>query len=171
MVGKMTLEEKNNLTIGYDVEKANTGCVGLSGSAPRVGFPGFCLHDAGNGVRNADGVSGFASGIHIGATWNATLAYERAVFMGAEFKKKGVNVALGPVVGMLAQLHCMGYVLTCLRLGPIGRIAEGGRNFEGFAADAYMNGILGAQSVRGLQENVIASIKHWVREAKYGGRH
>jgi beta-glucosidase len=33
--------------------------------------------------------------------------------MAKEFKSKGVQVALGPVVG------------------PIGRIAEGGRNWEG----------------------------------------
>ncbi|KJY01517.1 beta-glucosidase like protein [Zymoseptoria brevis] len=142
MVGKMTLEEMNNLTVGQST--AHTGCVGLSGSAPRVGFPGMCLHDAGNGVRDTDGVNAYASAVHIGASWNSTLAYQRARFMGAEFKRKGVNVALGPVVG------------------PIGRIAQGGRNWEGFGADAYLDGILGAQSVKGLQESVIASIKHWI---------
>ncbi|KAK0282828.1 hypothetical protein LTR91_006573 [Friedmanniomyces endolithicus] len=142
MVGNMSLEEMNNVTLG--VVDTTSGCVGVSGSAPQHGFPGLCFHDAGNGVRNTDGVNAYASGIHIGASWNATLAYERAQFMGAEFKRKGVNVALGPVVG------------------PIGRIAEGGRNFEAFAADPYLDGILGAQSVIGLQESVIASIKHFV---------
>lgn len=137
----MTLEEMNNITIGYPT---NTGCVGMSGSAPRVGFPGFCLHDAGNGVRDVDGVNAYASGIHVGASWNTSLAYSRAVYMGAEFKKKGVNVALGPVVG------------------PIGRIAEGGRNWEGFAADPYLDGILGAQTIVGLQQSVIACVKHFV---------
>jgi beta-glucosidase len=142
MVDRMTLEEMNNLTVGQST--AHTGCVGLSGSAPRVGFPGFCLHDAGNGVRDTDGVNAYASAVHIGASWNSTLAYQRAQFMGVEFKKKGVNVALGPVVG------------------PIGRIAEGGRNWEGFGADPFLDGVLGAQSIRGLQESVIASIKHWI---------
>ncbi|KAK5733195.1 hypothetical protein LTR17_009937 [Elasticomyces elasticus] len=142
MVSNMSLEEMNNVTLG--VVDTTSGCVGVSGSAPRVGFPGLCLHDAGNGVRNTDGVNAYASGIHIGASWNATLAYERAQFMGAEFKRKGVNVALGPVVG------------------PIGRIAEGGRAFEGFGADPFLNGVLGARSVIGLQESVIASIKHFV---------
>ena len=37
----------------------------------------------------------------------------RGLYMGREHKGKGVNVALGPVVG------------------PIGRIASGGRNWEG----------------------------------------
>ncbi|KAK0316220.1 hypothetical protein LTR82_012248 [Friedmanniomyces endolithicus] len=142
MVGNMSLEEMNNVTLG--VVDTTSGCVGVSGSAPQHGFPGMCFHDAGNGVRNTDGVNAYASGLHIGASWNATLAYERAQYMGAEFKRKGVNVALGPVVG------------------PIGRIAEGGRNFEAFAGDPYLDGILGAQSVIGLQESVIASIKHFV---------
>ena len=42
------------------------------------------------------------------------------------------------------------------------RLTSGGRNWEGFAADPYLNGILGAQSVTGLQESVISSIKHFV---------
>ena len=142
MVAKMSLEEMNNIT--YGISDPRTGCVGVSGGVPRLGFPGLCLHDAGNGVRNTDGVNAYASGVHIGASWNASLAYERAQYMGTEFKKKGVNVALGPVVG------------------PTGRIAEGGRNWEGFAADPYLNGILGAQSVIGLQESVISSVKHFV---------
>ncbi|KAF2769308.1 putative beta-glucosidase [Teratosphaeria nubilosa] len=141
-VAKMSLEEMNNVTLG--VTDTSTGCVGVSGGAMSIGYPGMCLHDAGNGVRNTDGVNAYASGIHIGASWNATLAYGRAQFMGREFKGKGINVALGPVVG------------------PLGRIAEGGRNWEAFAADPYLDAILGAQSVIGLQESVIASVKHFV---------
>ena len=146
MVAKMTPKEMNNVT--YGISGHGTGCVGVSGGVPRLGFPGLCLHDAGNGVRNTDGVNGYASGLSIGASFNASLALERGRFMGAEFKKKGVNVALGPVVG------------------PIGRIAEGGRNWEGFASDPYLNGVLGAQSVVGLQESVIASVKHFIATNK-----
>lgn len=107
MVSNMTLEEMNNVTLGFI--NSDNGCVGKSGSVPRLGFPGLCLHDAGNGVRATDGVNAYASGVSIGASWNASLAYERGRFMGREFKKKGVQVALGPVVG------------------PIGRIATGGQ--------------------------------------------
>ncbi|KAM0717262.1 hypothetical protein Q7P37_007114 [Cladosporium fusiforme] len=142
IVSKMTLEEMNNVTVGF--VNSDNGCVGKSGSVPRLDFPGLCLHDAGNGVRLADGVNAYASGITVGASWNTTLAHQRAQFMGREFKAKGVHVALGPVVG------------------PIGRIATGGRNWEGFAADPYIDGILGAQTIRGLQESVIASVKHFV---------
>lgn len=82
-------------------------------------------------------------------SWNRDLAKARAVYMGKEFRKKGVNMILGPVVG------------------PIGRVTLGGRNWEGFAADPYLSGILAAESVKGLQsQNVATSLKvrqseHW----------
>lgn len=62
--------------------------------------------------------------------------------MGGEFKAKGVNVALGPVVG------------------PLGRMAEGGRNWEGFSNDPYLTGSLAAETIRGTQSvGVITSTK------------
>lgn len=142
LVSQMTLEEMNNLTSGITTN--TTGCSGVSGAVPRLGFPGFCLQDAGNGVRAYDGVSAFASGLSVGASWNSTLAYQRAKYMGTEFKTKGANIILGPVVG------------------PLGRIARGGRNWEGMTNDPYLAGILGAVTVKGLQESVIACVKHYI---------
>ena len=110
----MTLEEKANITVGYTPD---TGCSGVTGSVTRLNWPGICLSDAGNGVRNTDLVNGWPSGIHVGASWNRNLAYQRALQMGGEFKTKGVHVALGPVVG------------------PLGRVSESGRNWEGFSND------------------------------------
>lgn len=112
----MTLSEMNNVTLGFAVSAGTvatgSACSGISGGVPRLGYPGMCFNDAGNGVRSQDGVSAFSSGVSVGASWNAMLAYERGLYMGAEFQRKGINVALGPVVG------------------PIGRVAEGGRNWE-----------------------------------------
>ena len=99
-----------NLTGGI---QANSACSGIIPAIPRLGFPGLCLSDAGNGVRSTDFVSSWPSGLSVGASWNRDLARKRAVAMAGEFRTKGVNVALGPVVG------------------PLGRIATGGRNWEG----------------------------------------
>lgn len=110
----MTPSERANITVGHT---PSTSCGGETGSAPRVGFPGLCLADAGNGLRNTDFVNGWSSGLHVGATWNRNLSYERALHIGGEFRRKGVNVLLGPVVG------------------PVGRVVEGGRNWEGFSVD------------------------------------
>ncbi len=99
----------------------------------------FQTPDAGHGVRATDFVSGFAGGVSVGASWNKDLAHARAAAMGAEFKKKGVNVALGPVVG------------------PIGRIATGGRNWEGFSNDPYLCGALAAGTVEGIQQSGVTA--------------
>ena len=62
--------------------------------------------------------------------------------MGGEFRRKGVNIALGP------------------NAGPLGRIPLAGRNWEGFSVDPYLSGQLNAETVTGYQEaGVIANIK------------
>ena len=92
---------------------SNTSCSGMIPGIPRLNFPGLCLSDAGNGLRNTDFVSSWPSGIHVGASWNKALARQRGAGMGGEFRTKGVNVLLGPVVG------------------PLGRVVLSGRNWEG----------------------------------------
>ncbi|KAM3086204.1 hypothetical protein ACMFMG_000341 [Clarireedia jacksonii] len=142
LVAQMTLAEKANITTGHT---APNGCSGVTGSVERLGFPGLCLSDAGNGLRATDFVNAWPSGLHVGATWNRELSYQRAYNMGGEFKAKGVNVALGPVVG------------------PLGRVPEGGRNWEGFSNDPYLCGQLAAETVQGIQDaGVIASVKHFI---------
>ena len=140
LLADMTNEEKNNLTYGFAT--TTNSCGGISGSAPRVGFPGLCLQDAENGVRGTDMVNGYPSALHVGASWNRELTYARGLHMGAEFKAKGVSVALGPVAG------------------PIGKIPRGGRNWEGFTNDPYLSGALNFETIVGMQRNVIACIKH-----------
>jgi beta-glucosidase len=126
----MTNDEKNRITYGY--RSNTTDCSGTSYGAPRVNFSGICLQDAGQRIRGAELVNAYASGIHAGASWNRDLAYARAYYMGAEFRRKGINVA-----------------------GPIGRIARGGRNWEGFSNDPYLAGALTGDSVRGLRASSI----------------
>ncbi|KAJ4155552.1 hypothetical protein LMH87_000791 [Akanthomyces muscarius] len=143
LVSKMTLEEKVSLTGGTN--GIDNGCSGNIANVSRVGFPGMCLSDAGQGLRATDFVSSFPSGIHVGASWNKDLTARRGAAMADEFKKKGVNVLLGPVVG------------------PAWRVMLSGRNWEGFAADPYLSGSLAAQSVIGIQgQGVITSTKHFI---------
>ncbi|KAL7626501.1 glycoside hydrolase 3 [Parahypoxylon ruwenzoriense] len=143
LVGQMTLEEKVNITRGFTV--SDNVCPGITGTVPRLGWPGMCLHDAGNGVRATDLVNSYPSAIHVGASWDKRMAYKRAYYMGQEFKAKGVNVLLGP------------------NAGPLGRIPLGGRNWEGFSVDPYLSGQLIAETIVGHQDaGVIASIKHFI---------
>ncbi|RFU35240.1 hypothetical protein B7463_g1164, partial [Scytalidium lignicola] len=143
LVSKMTLDEKVNTTAGTSIQL--NGCSGNIPPIPRLNFPGMCLSDAGNGVRSTDFVNSYPSGLHVGAAWNKDLAYNRGLHMGGEFRTKGVNVALGPVVG------------------PLGRVATGGRNWEGFSNDPYLCGAFAAETVHGIQQTgVITSTKHFI---------
>ncbi|KAH8753831.1 glycosyl hydrolase family 3 N terminal domain-containing protein [Diaporthe sp. PMI_573] len=143
MVGNMTLPEKVNVTTG-------TGwmmglAVGTNAPATLVGFPQLQLQDGPLGLRFADNASAFPAGITVGATWNKELMYDRGKAHGNEARAKGINVLLGPCVG------------------PLGRMPAGGRNWEGFGADPYLQGIAGAETIKGIQsEGVMANIKHFV---------
>ncbi|TRX92471.1 hypothetical protein FHL15_006638 [Xylaria flabelliformis] len=140
LVGQMTLEEKTNVTRGFTVP--DNICAGNTGTVPRLNWPGLCLHDAGNGVRATDLVTSFPSALHVGASWDRNLTYQRGLYMGMEFKTKGVNVLLGP------------------NAGPLGRTPLGGRTWEGFSVDPYLSGQLVAESIVGHQDaGVISTLK------------
>ena len=119
IVSQMTLEERANITVGFGT--SGTLCAGVTGSVPRLGLKGLCLADAGQGLRNTDHVNAYPAGVTVGASWNKALTYQRGAHMASEFKKKGVNVLLGPVIGGL------------------GRVARGGRNWEAFSNDREPN--------------------------------
>ncbi|KAL3496280.1 glycosyl hydrolase family 3 N terminal domain-containing protein [Aspergillus germanicus] len=152
LVSQLTLEEKVILAAGYP---STTGCAGMIAAIERVDFPGLCLQDAGHGVHNTDFVHSWPSNIHIGASWNSDLAYKKALAQGGEFRRKGVNVMLGPSVG------------------PLGRVVTGGRNWEGYSVDPYLSGILVKQTVLGTQKaGVVPTTKHYIaneQESYRGG--
>ncbi|KAN0079808.1 glycoside hydrolase family 3 protein [Tylopilus felleus] len=140
LISNFTIEQKVNITTGVGWE--NGLCVG---NIPAVGgFPGLCLQDSPLGVRFAQLVSSFPAGITAASTWNRALIRARGVAMGQEFKAKGVNIALGPMMNM-------------------GRIAQGGRNWEGFGADPYLSGESAYETILGLQSaGVQATAKHYI---------
>ncbi|ORX38353.1 beta-glucosidase [Kockovaella imperatae] len=141
-VSQLTLEEKVSLTAGYP---SGTGCSGFLNPIDRLNFPGICVSDAGNGLRGTELVSSWPGGIHVGASWNRELAYDRGEGMGGEYQKKGVNMMLGPVVG------------------PIGRVVQGGRVWEGFGTDPYLSGQLTYETVLGVQSTGVGtSTKHFI---------
>lgn len=143
VVANMTLAEKVNLTTGTGLYMGP--CVGNTGSALRFGIPNLCLQDSALGIASTDNVTAFPAGITVGATFNKALMYARGLAIGAEARGKGVNIQLGPTVG------------------PLGRKPRGGRNWEGFGADPVLQGIGGAETIKGMQANgVIATVKHLI---------
>ncbi|CUA72730.1 beta-glucosidase [Rhizoctonia solani] len=142
VVSQMTLEEKVNLTTGVGTSSV---CAGNTGAVPRFNIPSLCLQDGPAGVRPADFASQFPAQVTVGATWDRELIYERAAALGAEFRGKGIHVALAPVTG-----------------GPLGRSPLGGRNWEGFSSDPYLSSVGSYLSVKGFQDKgVVATSKHY----------
>lgn len=114
-----------------EVDRIPSVCVGMTGSAHRVGFPQLCLQDSALGVRSTDNITAFPAGITTGATWDKDLMYQRGVALGQEFRGKGANVYLGPTVG------------------PLGRKPRGGRSWEGFGVDPVLQAIGAKQTITG----------------------
>jgi beta-glucosidase len=142
-VADLTLLEKVNVTSGIGWMQGK--CVGNTGDLPRLNQPGLCLQDGPLGVRFADFITGFPAGITAGATFNKDLIYDRAAEIAKQHRGKGIDVMLGPSTG------------------PVGTKALGGRIWEGFGADPYLQGIAGALSVEGIQDQgVVANAKHYI---------
>lgn len=143
LVEKMTLPEKVNISTGVGWRMGLS--VGNTAPAIHVGFPSLALQDGPLGLRFADNATAFPAGLTVGATWNKTLMFERGQAHGQEARLKGINVLLGPCVG------------------PLGRMPAGGRNWEGFGADPYLQGVAAAETIKGIQgEGVMATIKHFI---------
>ncbi|KAK9469494.1 glycosyl hydrolase family 3 N terminal domain-containing protein [Lipomyces arxii] len=143
LVKGLTLVEKINITTGTGWMMGP--CVGNTGEIPRVGFPSLCLQDSPTGIRMTDFNSVFPAGLSVAATFNKNLMYLRGRAMGQENRAKGINAILGPC------------------LGPIGRAPEGGRNWEAFGSDPYLQGVASFQTVQGIQEEgVMATAKHYI---------
>ena len=139
-VAQLSLEEKCHLTAGV-----GGPCGGNIPSVPRMNLSSFCLQDAPSGV--GDGVlysTAFVGGIHIAATWDRDLFYQRAVAIGKEFRGKGIHYALGPMIN-------------------IDRNARHGRNWEGFGSDPYLSGENAFFYIQGVQDQgVVATPKHYI---------
>ncbi|KHE86727.1 glycoside hydrolase family 3 protein [Neurospora crassa] len=149
LTSQMTLLELQNLTRGFPGP-----CVGNTGSIDRLSIPPLCFYDGPSGVRGQEFASAFPAGIHLAATWDADLMYRYGRAVGAEYRGKGVNIALGPLAG------------------PLGRVAKGGRNWEGLGSDPYLAGVGMGRIVEGVQgEGVIATAKHFLlNEQEYRRR-
>jgi beta-glucosidase len=134
---QMTLEEKIGL------------CSGGKGDAfrgvERLHIPPLRYTDGPRGPhRGGADCTTFPTGVCIGATWDPQLVYEAGQVMGSETRAQGCGMLLGP--GLNIQ-----------------RDPLGGRFFEYYTEDPYLNGQIITASVDGIQsEQVAACLKHFI---------
>ena len=131
---------------------------GYTPGIPRLGIPALLMSDASLGVTNpgfreGDTATALPASIALGATFNPDLARRSGQMVGREARSKGLNVQLA---GGL-NLH---------------RDPRNGRNFEYLSEDPWLTGVLGAESVKGIQgEQVISTVKHFSLNCNETNRH
>ncbi|MCI0610596.1 MAG: glycoside hydrolase family 3 C-terminal domain-containing protein, partial [Anaerolineae bacterium] len=141
LLSQMTLDEKISMLAGADLWH--------SIPVPRLGIPVFKVTDGPNGARGAWGDMGPESvatpvGIALGATWNPDLIEKVGNVLADEVKAKGAHILLAPTV----NIH---------------RTPIAGRNFECFAEDPYLSGMIASAYIKGIQDKGVgACIKHFV---------
>lgn len=142
-LAKLSLNDKINIVTGVGWSKGP--CVGNTPAISSIGYPQLCLQDGPLGVRYANGINAFTPGIQAASTWDRDLIRQRGQFMAEETRGLGIHVLLGPVAG------------------PLGKIPSGGRNWEGFGSDPYLQGIAMAETIEGMQAvGVQATAKHFL---------
>ncbi|KAI7882447.1 glycoside hydrolase [Lichtheimia hyalospora FSU 10163] len=141
VVDQMSIEQMVNLTTGTGW---GSTCVGNTRPIGDDLFPVLCLQDGPIGPRLANNVTAGLSGITIAQTFDKAAFHDRGVYMGKEFRGKGINVQLGPCVDPM-------------------RSPWAGRLWEAFGEDPYLAGVATSETVKGIQsQNVAATIKHYI---------
>ncbi|PFH46305.1 glycoside hydrolase family 3 protein [Amanita thiersii Skay4041] len=152
-IAGFSLEEKISTATG--VGWMGGRCVGNIAPIEPIrgrGWPGLCLEDSPLGVRFGDFVTAFPTAVNTAATFKRSLMRMRGLFMGQEHVGKGVNVALGPMMNL-------------------GRVAQGGRNWEGFGADPFLAGEGAYETILGMQQaGVQACAKHLINNEQENKR-
>ena len=142
-LAKLSQNDKISIVTGIGWNKGL--CVGNTARIGAINYPQLCLQDGPLGIRFGTGTNAFTPGIQAASTWDLDLIRQRGAYIGAEAKGCGVHVLLGPAPG------------------PLGKIPNGGRNWEGFGADPYLQGIASAVTIEGIQSSgVQATVKHYI---------
>ncbi|MCB9850014.1 MAG: glycoside hydrolase family 3 C-terminal domain-containing protein [Phycisphaerales bacterium] len=134
LVSNMTIEEKTSFVYGETTFSLRP--------VSRLGIPKFHFADGPLGIRTGQGTA-FPASIAWASSWDVDLIHRAGIAMGEEFRNKGRHVWLGP---------CMNIV----------RVPHGGRNFETYGEDPYLNSRMAVATITGAQsQGVVACAKHY----------
>ena len=106
----------------------------------RLGIPLLFCEEAPHG-HMAIGATVFPSGIAQASTWNPELLEQMGEVMGEEIRLQGAQVGYGPVLDIV-------------------RDPRFSRVEETMGEDPYLAGTLGTAVVKGMQKNVVSTLKH-----------
>lgn len=135
IINGMTLEEKLDMLVGSPDGKGFKGI-------PRLGISDLLCQDGPRGPHVTNSTA-FPTCINFGATWNPALISKAATAMALEGKAQNIGVLLGPSLNILRD--------------PLG-----GRFFEYYTEDPFLNSKITASFVTGFQSQQVAvCLKHY----------
>lgn len=147
IIAGMSLEEK----VAMLHAKTNMSSEGI----PRLNIQEIRYTDGPFGIReeNGDGfrplgwttdtATYFPTGSALAATWSPELSYKYGDAMGKEARLRGKDIVLGPAIN-------------------IQRLPVGGRTYEYFSEDPFLNSKLAVAYVKGMQDaGTAACVKHF----------
>lgn len=141
LLEQLTLEEKVLLLTGRDSWSLHP--------LPRIGLRSMVVSDGPAGVRGdswderSPSVN-FPSPTALSATWDEGVVHAVGRGLGAEARRKSVDVVLAPTINLQ-------------------RSPYGGRHFETFSEDALLTARTATAYVRGIQDHGVgATLKHYV---------
>jgi len=143
LLRELTLQEKARLMHGAALAPSETGY--LASRLEARGIPGLHMVDGPRGVTPATGLqaTAFPVGMARGATWDPGLERRVGRAMGLETRAAGADVLLAPTISVL-------------------RHPRWGRAQETYGEDPVHIGAMAVPFVEGVQENVLATAKHFV---------
>ena len=111
----------------------------------RLGIPIYFAEECPHGLM-AVGATVYPTGLGLAATWDEELLYKVGDAIGAEAAGRGAQFGYGPVL-------------------DIARDPRWSRVEEGFGEDPYLSGMCGSAVIKGMQNHLAATVKHF---AAYG---
>ncbi len=157
LLGRMTLEEKVQVVTGASITK---GMEIYSMDVERLGIPNFKIEHGPYGFKGfLDTKEPMVIGTYYpvsiaqAATWDRELVEQINAGMGEEMHAAGGHANAGPAMNII-------------------RDPRGGRSFEYFTEDPYLNGEIATAYVKGLQsQKVMANLKHYACNNQEYNRH
>jgi beta-glucosidase len=143
----MTEDEEITLVGGNGT--GATPHTGATYAIPRLGLRAVYLTDGPVGPRQGTSTA-MPIPMALAATWSPAMAYAHGQDVGTEARDKGNDFVFGPTVNLM-------------------RTPEGGRTYEAYGEDTYLNAQTTVGWIRGAQAaGVIATVKHYVANNQEG---
>jgi beta-glucosidase len=152
LLNALTQDEKIGLLGGDDLNGAGGGAhshTGTSNGIPRVGLPPVYYSDGPVGPRQGSATA-LPIPMALAATFDPAMAFKHGDVVGNEVKDKGNDVVFAPTVNIM-------------------RTPLGGRTFEAYGEDPFLDAKLAVGWIKGAQsQGVIADVKHFAANNQEG---